>query len=112
MAQQPAANRPHGTRKAALASFGKLVDGDIKKCFRKMGTAAMKDPAVRSRVVAHLITSLSESTGGSTAQPAAVAPTSTAPTHVNAVDLDFIRSLDRQFAEHAQRESLQHRARG
>jgi hypothetical protein len=92
----------------ALASFGKVVDGEIKKSFRKMGTAALKDPSVRSRVVAHLITSLAEPTDGSTTQPAAAAATTAAPTRVNAVDVDFIRSLERQFAE----AEKQHRPRG
>jgi hypothetical protein len=113
IAKQGAANRAApGTKKATLASFGRLVDGQIMKSFRKMGTAAVKDPAVRSRMVAQLITSLAEPTGGSTTQPAAAAPTAAAPARVHAVDLEFIRSLDRQYAEAEQRESLQHRARG
>jgi len=96
------------SKKTALASFGQLVDGEIKKSFRKMGTAALKDPSVRSRVVAHLITSLAEPTDGSTTQSAAAATTTAAPTRVNAVDVDFIRSLERQFAE----AEKQHRPRG
>ena len=113
VAKQGAANRAApGTKKATLASFGRLVDGQIMKSFRKMGTAAVKDPAVRSRMVAQLIASLAEPTSGSTTQSAAAAPTAAAPARVNAVDLEFIRSLDRQYAEAEQRESLQHRAHG
>ena len=111
--KQGAANRAApGTKKTALASFGKLVDGQLKKSFRKMSAAAMKDPAVRSRMVTQLIASLAEPTSGSTTQSAAAAPTAAAPARVNAVDLEFIRSLDRQYAEAEQRESLQHRAHG
>jgi hypothetical protein len=56
MGKQGAADRAApASKKASLASFGKLVDGEIKKSFRKMGTAALKDPSVRSRVVAQLI---------------------------------------------------------
>jgi len=112
LVRQPAGDRQGGSRKQSLVSFGKLVKGEIKKSFRKAGNEAVKDPAVRARVIAHLVRTMDGASDSASTAPAPAVSSSSAPARANAVDVDFIQSLERQFAEHAHRESLQHRARG
>jgi hypothetical protein len=112
MVRQSAGDHQGGSRKQSLVSFGKLVKGEIKKSFRKAGNDAVKDPAVRARVIAHLVQTMEGASDSASTTPAPGVSRSTAPTRVHAVDADFIQSLERQYAEATQRESLQHRARG
>ena len=113
MVRQSAGDRPQGSRKPSLVSFGRWINGEIKKSFRKAGNDAVKDPAVRARAIAHLVHTMEGAFGSASTTPAPTVSSSTAPTPVNAVDVDFIRSLERrQSAEAEQRGSLQHRARG
>ena len=99
MSKQPGGARSQGNRKQSLVTFGKLVDGEVVKSFRKAGKLATKDPAIRSRVVAHLLATMDNSSS----DPPLEKPSTTVTAALTQaeVDMDYVRSLERQFAAHA-----------
>ena len=97
MSKQPGGARSQGNRKQSLITLGKLVNNEVVKSFRKAGKLATKDPAIRSRVVAHLLATMD----GSDSDPALEKPATVAAASVSSnVDMEYVRSLQRQFAEH------------
>ena len=97
MSKQPGGARSQGNRKQSLVTFGKLVDKEVVKSFRTAGKLATKDPAIRSRVVAHLLATMD----GSDSDPALEKPATVAAASVSSnVDKEYVRAQQRQFAEH------------
>ena len=94
MAKQPSGERPQRNRKT---SFWKAGQWRIQETlpFREAGNSAAKDPEVRPRVVARLMATLGKPAG----DPPVEKPSSNvtaAPTQAQ-VDMEFVRSLERQF---------------
>ena len=97
MSNQPGGARSQGNRKQSLVTLGKLVNNEVVRSFRKAGKLATKDPAIRSRVVAHLLATMD----GSDSDPALEKPATVAAASVSSnVDMEYVRSLQRQFAKH------------
>ena len=81
-------------RKQSLVTFGKLVDKEVVRSFQKAGKHATRDPAIRSRVVAHLLNTMD----GSASDPALENSTTVTAALTQAdIDAEYIRSLERQF---------------
>ena len=100
MRKQSGHARSHGNRKQSLVTFGKLVNNEVVKSFRKAGKLATKDPEIRSRVVAHLLATMDSSDSDPALEkPATVTVVAAASVSSN-VDMEYVRSLQRQFAEH------------
>ena len=99
MKKQPGGERSQKNRKQSLVTFGKLVDNEVVKSFRKAGKHATKDPAIRSRVVAHLLATMDNSSS----DPPLEKPSTTVTAALTQaeVDMEYVRSLERQFAAHA-----------
>ena len=98
MSKQSGGERSQKNRKQSLVTFGKLVDNEVVKSFRKAGKHATRDPAIRSRVVAHLLATMDGSASGPALENSA---TVTAAVTQADIDAEYIRSLERQFAKHA-----------
>ena len=98
MRKQSGHARSHGNRKQSLATFGKLVNNEVVKSFRKAGKLATKDPEIRSRVVAHLLATMDSSDSDPALEkPATVVAAASVSSNV---DMEYVRSLQRQFAAH------------
>jgi hypothetical protein len=96
MKKQPGGERSQKNRKQSLVTFGKLVDNAVVKSFQKADKQATRDPAIRSRVVAHLLATMD----GSASDPALENSTTvTAALPQADIDAEYIRSLEREFAK-------------
>jgi hypothetical protein len=94
MRKQSGHARSHGNRKQSLVTFGKLVNNEVVKSFRKAGKLATKDPEIRSRVVAHLLATMDS-------DPVLEKPATVAAASMSSnVDMEYVRSLQREFAAH------------
>ena len=66
----------------------------VVKSFRKAGKLATKDPEIRSRVVAHLLATMDS-------DPVLEKPATVAAASMSSnVDMEYVRSLQREFAAH------------
>ena len=92
MSKQSGGERSQKHRKQSLVTFGRLVDNEVVKSFRKAGKHATKDPAIRSRVVAHLLATMDSSA-------LEKSTTVTAADTQAEIDAEYIRSLEREFAK-------------
>ncbi len=107
MSKQSGGARSQGNRKQPPVTFGKLVDNEVAKAFRKAGKHATKHPALRSHVVAHLLSTMD----GSASNPALEKSTTATVAATQAeIDEEYTRSLSNLFAKH-QLEADQARAR-
>ena len=94
IAKQPSGERPQRNRKTSFWKAGQWRIQEVRP-FREAGNSAAKDPEVRPRVVARLMATLGKPAG----DPPVEKPSSNvtaAPTQAQ-VDMEFIRSLERQF---------------
>ena len=97
MSKQSGGARSQGNRKHSVASFGAFSEhGEVKQVFRKVGNLAAKDPAIRARVVAHLLATIDKSASDPPAETPSA--TVTAAATQAEIDMEFVRSLERQFA--------------
>jgi len=96
MRKRPGGERSQRNRKQSVASFGAFFEnGEVKRVFKKVGNLAAKDPAIRSRVVAHLLATM----GSSASDPALEKSTTVTAAATQAeIDMEFVRSLELQFA--------------
>jgi hypothetical protein len=96
MQKHPGGERSQKNRKQSLVTFGKLVDKEVVRSFQKAGKHATRDPAIRSRVVAHLLNTMD----GSASDPALENSTTVTAALTQAdIDAEYIRSLEREFAK-------------
>ena len=110
MNKQSGGARSQGNRKQSVASFGaSFAKGEVKRVFRKVGDLAAKDPAIRARVVAHLLTTMDSSASDPPLEKSTTVTAATTKAQHD-VDMEFVRSLGQQFAKH-QHEADQSRVR-
>jgi hypothetical protein len=96
ISKQSGGERSQKNRKQSLVTFGKLVDKEVVRSFQKAGKHATRDPAIRSRVVAHLLNTMD----GSASDPALENSTTVTAALTQAdIDAEYIRSLEREFAK-------------